>query len=96
MKVDKTLLKEEVLNEVSYRRFMQEVTKVSGSTKKKRGLVQMKKMLKEMEDMYSHITRLDEADGADDGYWEKNRGHLAEISNKMIDMGLKIRKIGKK
>ena len=53
-------------------------------------------MLKEMEDMYSHITRLDESDGASDGYWEKNRGHLTEISNKMIDMGLKIRKIGKK
>lgn len=96
MKIDKKILKEEILNEVSYKKFMNEVEKVSGKTKKKRGLIQMKKALKEIESVFSHITRLNESESDNDGYWDKNRDHLNEISNKMIEMGLKIRKIGKK
>lgn len=96
MKVDKNLLKEDILNEVSFKKFMKEVEKVSGKTKKKRSLMQMKKALKEIENIFSHISQLNEMESQEDGYWENNTDHLNEISNKMIEIGLKIRKIGKK
>lgn len=94
--MNKAEIKQVVLNEVSYRKFIKEVSKVSGTTKKKRSLIHLKKSLKEIEDIYSHITRLNESDGLEEAYWEKNREFLNEVSNKMIEMGLKIRKIGKK
>ena len=96
MKIDKKLLKEEVLNEISYKRFMNEVEKVSGKTKKKRSLTQMKKALKEIETIFTHINKLNESETEVDGYWENNQQHLNEISNRMIEIGLKIRKLGKK
>ena len=90
------LYKEEQLNEISYRRFNESVSKVSPERKITRALSEVKKRVKEIEQVIEYSARLkDENTIKKDTFWTSKVEQLEDLSERLNELSQNVKKLSK-
>ena len=90
------LYKEEQLNEISYRRFNESVSKVSPERKITRALSEVKKRVKEIEQVIEYSARLkDENTIKKDTFWISKVEQLEDLSERLNELSQNVKKLSK-
>lgn len=90
------LYKEEQLNEISYRRFNESVSKVSPERKITRALSEVKKRVKEIEQVIEYSARLkDENTIKKDTFWTSKVEQLEDLSERLHQLSQNVKKLSK-
>lgn len=86
------LVKEELLNEISYRRFAEKVSKVSPERKITRALQEVAKRIKEIDQVIEYSNRLKtENTIKKESFWSNKTEQLTALSEKLNEISNKIR-----
>jgi hypothetical protein len=86
------LVKEELLNEISYRRFAENVSKVSPERKLVRALSEVGKRIREIEQVVEYSNRLKtENTIKKESFWTSKTEQLSALSERLNDLSNKIR-----
>lgn len=86
------LVKEELLNEISYRRFAEKVSKVSPERKITRALQEVAKRIKEIDQVIEYSNRLKtENTIKKESFWSNKTEQLTVLSEKLNEISNKIR-----
>lgn len=90
------LYKEEQLNEISYRRFNENVSKVTPERKITRALGEVKKRIKEIEQVIEYSSRLkDENAVKKDTFWTSKVEQLNDLSERLHELSQNVKKLSK-
>jgi hypothetical protein len=90
------LYKEEQLNEISYRRFNENVSKVTPERKITRALSEVKKRVKEIEQVIEYFARLkDENAVKKDTFWVSKVEQLDDLSERLHELSQNVKKLSK-
>ena len=90
------LYKEEQLNEISYRRFNESVSKVTPERKITRALSEVKKRIKEIEQVIEYSSRLkDENAVKKDTFWTSKVEQLNDLSERLHELSQNVKKLSK-
>lgn len=90
------LYKEEQLNEISYRRFNENVSKVTPERKITRALSEVKKRVKEIEQVIEYFSRLkDENAVKKDTFWVSKVEQLDDLSERLHELSQNVKKLSK-
>lgn len=90
------LYKEEQLNEISYRRFNENVSKVTPERKITRALAEVKKRVKEIEQVIEYSSRLkDENTIKKDTFWTSKIEQLDDLSKRLYELSKNVKKLSK-
>ena len=90
------LYKEEQLNEISYRRFNENVSKVTPERKITRALSEVKKRVKEIEQVIEYFARLkDENTVKKDTFWASKIDQLEDLSERLHELSQNVKKLSK-
>jgi hypothetical protein len=90
------LYKEEQLNEISYRRFNESVSKVTPERKITRALAEVKKRVKEIEQVIEYSARLkDENAIKKDTFWTSKVEQLSDLSERLNELSQNVKKLSK-
>jgi hypothetical protein len=90
------LYKEEQLNEISYRRFNESVSKVTPERKITRALAEVKKRIKEIEQVIEYSARLkDENIIKKDTFWTSKVEQLNDLSERLNELSQNVKKLSK-
>jgi hypothetical protein len=90
------LYKEEQLNEISYRRFNENVSKVTPERKITRALAEVKKRVKEIEQVIEYSVRLkDENTIKKDTFWTSKIDQLENLSERLHELSQNVKKLSK-
>jgi hypothetical protein len=90
------LYKEEQLNEISYRRFNESVSKVTPERKITRALSEVKKRIKEIEQVIEYSARLkDENTIKKDTFWTSKVEQLDDLSERLNELSQNVKKLSK-
>jgi hypothetical protein len=88
------LYKEEQLNEISYRRFSESVSKVSPERKITRALSEVNKRVKEIEQVIEYSNRLKTENAIKrSNFWESKLEQLNELSRRLNQLSKNIKKL---
>ena len=88
------LYKEEQLNEISYRRFNENVSKVSPERKITRALSEVNKRVKEIEQVIEYSNRLKTENAIKrSNFWESKLEQLNELSRRLNQLSKNIKKL---
>jgi hypothetical protein len=88
------IYKEEQLNEISYRRFNENVSKVSPERKITRALSEVNKRVKEIEQVIEYSNRLKTENAIKrSNFWESKLEQLNELSRKLNQLSKNIKKL---
>ncbi len=88
------LYKEEQLNEISYRRFSESVSKVSPERKITRALSEVNKRVKEIEQVIEYSNRLKTENVIKrDNFWDSKLEQLNELSRRLNQLSKNIKKL---
>jgi hypothetical protein len=86
------IVKEELLNEISYRRFSESVSKVSSERKITRALNEVRKRIREIEQVIEYSQRLKtENTIKSNNFWSNKTEQLSALSERLNDLSNKIR-----
>ena len=86
------LVKEELLNEISYRRFAENVSKVSSERKIVRALSEVSKRIREIEQVVEYSRRLKtENTIKKESFWTNKTEQLSTLSERLNELSNKIR-----
>jgi hypothetical protein len=90
------LYKEEQLNEISYRRFNENVSKITPERKITRALSEVKKRVKEIEQVIEYFARLkDENTVKKDTFWASKIDQLEDLSERLHELSQNVKKLSK-
>ena len=90
------LYKEEQLNEISYRRFNESVSKVTPERKITRALGEVKKRIKEIEQVIEYSNRLKTENAIKkESFWENKTEQLKGLSKRLNELSNKVRNLSK-
>lgn len=90
------LYKEEQLNEISYRRFNENVSKVTPERKITRALAEVKKRVKEIEQVIEYSARLKEENTIKkDTFWTSKVEQLNNLSERLNELSQNVKKLSK-
>jgi hypothetical protein len=90
------LYKEEQLNEISYRRFNESVSKVTPERKITRALAEVKKRVKEIEQVIEYSARLkDENTIKKDTFWTSKVEQLDDLAERLNELSQNVKKLSK-
>jgi hypothetical protein len=90
------LYKEEQLNEISYRRFNENVSKVTPERKITRALAEVKKRVKEIEQVIEYSARLkDENTIKKDTFWTSKVEQLDDLAERLSELSQNVKKLSK-
>jgi hypothetical protein len=90
------LYKEEQLNEISYRRFNESVSKVTPERKITRALAEVKKRVREIEQVIEYSARLkDENTIKKDTFWTSKVEQLEDLSERLNELSQNVKKLSK-
>jgi len=90
------LYKEEQLNEISYRRFNESVSKVTPERKITRALAEVKKRVREIEQVIEYSARLkDENTIKKDTFWTSKVEQLDDLSERLHELSQNVKKLSK-
>jgi hypothetical protein len=90
------LYKEEQLNEISYRRFNENVSKVTPERKITRALAEVKKRVKEIEQVIEYSARLKEENTIKkDTFWTFKVEQLDNLSERLNELSQNVKKLSK-
>ena len=90
------LYKEEQLNEISYRRFNENVSKVTPERKITRALAEVKKRVKEIEQVIEYSARLKEENTIKkDTFWTSKVEQLDNLSERLNELSQNVKKLSK-
>jgi methyl-accepting chemotaxis protein len=90
------LYKEEQLNEISYRRFNESVSKVTPERKITRALAEVKKRVKEIEQVIEYSARLkDENTIKKDTFWTSKVEQLDDLAERLNKLSQNVKKLSK-
>lgn len=96
VKLFKESIKENMLNEISYRRFNQDVSKVSPERKIVRALQEVAKRIKEIDQVIEYSNRLKTENLIhNDNFWTSKSSQLDALSEKLNEISNKIRILAK-
>jgi hypothetical protein len=88
----KDMIKTELLNEISYRRFAENVSKVSSERKITRALNEVRKRIREIEQVIEYSNRLKtENTIKKESFWSSKTEQLSALSERLNDLSNKIR-----
>ena len=92
----KEYIKQELLNEISYRRFNENVSKVTPERKITRALHEVTKRIKEIEQVIEYSTRLKtENTIKKESFWEAKTEQLVSLSERLNELSSKIKTLSK-
>lgn len=92
----KEMVKEELLNEISYRRFAENVSKVTPERKLARALQEVSKRIREIEQVVEYSNRLKtENTIKKESFWTSKTEQLSALSERLNDLSNKIRTLSK-
>jgi Glu-tRNA(Gln) amidotransferase subunit E-like FAD-binding protein len=92
----KEYIKQELLNEISYRRFNENVSKVTPERKITRALHEVTKRIKEIEQVIEYSTRLKtENTIKKESFWETKTEQLVSLSERLNELSSKIKTLSK-
>ena len=92
----KEMIKEELLNEISYRRFAENVSKVTPERKLVRALQEVSKRIREIEQVIEYSNRLKtENTIKKESFWTSKTEQLSALSERLNDLSNKIRTLSK-
>ena len=92
----KELIKQELINEISYRRFNENVSKVTPERKITRALHEVTKRIKEIEQVIEYSTRLKtENTIKKESFWEAKTEQLVSLSERLNELSTKIKTLSK-
>jgi methyl-accepting chemotaxis protein len=92
----KDMIKTELLNEISYRRFNENVSKVTPERKITRALSEVKKRVKEIEQVIEYFARLkDENAVKKDTFWVSKVEQLDDLSERLHELSQNVKKLSK-
>jgi hypothetical protein len=90
------LYKEEQLNEISFRRFNESVSKVTPERKITRALSEVKKRIKEIEQVIEYSSRLkDENTIKKDTFWTSKVKQLDDLSKRLHELSQNVKQLSK-
>ena len=90
------LYKEEQLNEISFRRFNESVSKVTPERKITRALSEVKKRIKEIEQVIEYSSRLkDENTIKKDTFWTSKVEQLDDLSKRLHELSQNVKQLSK-
>ena len=90
------LYKEKQLNEISFRRFNESVSKVTPERKITRALSEVKKRIKEIEQVIEYSSRLkDENAVKKDTFWTSKVEQLNDLSERLHELSQNVKKLSK-
>lgn len=88
----KDMIKDELLNEISYRRFAENVSKVSSERKITRALNEVRKRIREIEQVIEYSNRLKtENTIKKESFWTSKTEQLSALSERLNELSNKIR-----
>jgi hypothetical protein len=92
----KEIVKEELLNEISYRRFAENVSKVTPERKLARALQEVSKRIREIEQVIEYSNRLKtENTIKKESFWTSKTEQLSALSERLNNLSNKIRTLSK-
>jgi hypothetical protein len=92
----KKIIKQELLNEISYRRFNENVSKVTPERKITRALYEVAKRIKEIEQVIEYSNRLKtENTIKKESFWSNKTGQLVTLSERLNELSNKIKTLSK-
>jgi hypothetical protein len=92
----KKMIKQELINEISYRRFNENVSKVTPERKITRALHEVTKRIKEIEQVIEYSTRLKtENTIKKESFWETKTEQLVSLSERLNELSSKIKTLSK-
>lgn len=92
----KEMIKQELINEISYRRFNENVSKVTPERKITRALHEVTKRIKEIEQVIEYSTRLKtENTIKKESFWEAKTEQLVSLSERLNELSSKIKTLSK-
>jgi hypothetical protein len=92
----KELIKQELINEISYRRFAENVSKVTPERKLVRALQEVSKRIREIEQVVEYSNRLKtENTIKKESFWTAKTEQLNALSERLNDLSNKIRTLSK-
>jgi hypothetical protein len=92
----KEFIKQELLNEISYRRFNENVSKVTPERKITRALHEVTKRIKEIEQVIEYSSRLKtENTIKKESFWENKKEQLEALSGRLNELSDKIKTLSK-
>ena len=92
----KEMIKQELINEISYRRFNENVSKVTPERKITRALHEVTKRIKEIEQVIEYSTRLKtENTIKKESFWETKTEQLVSLSERLNELSSKIKTLSK-
>jgi endonuclease III len=90
------MIKEELLNEISYRRFAENVSKVTPERKLVRALQEVSKRIREIEQVIEYSNRLKtENTIKKESFWTSKTEQLDTLSERLNNLSNKIRTLSK-
>jgi len=90
----KDVVKKELINEISYRRFSQDVSKITSERKISRALNEVRKRLREIEQVIEYSQRLKtENTIKKETFWVARSEQLNMLSERMNQLSIKIRNL---
>jgi endonuclease III len=90
------MVKEELLNEISYRRFAENVSKVTPERKLVRALQEVSKRIREIEQVIEYSNRLKtENTIKKESFWTSKTEQLDTLSERLNNLSNKIRTLSK-
>jgi hypothetical protein len=88
----KDMIKDELLNEISYRRFAENVSKISSERKITRALNEVRKRIREIEQVIEYSNRLKtENTIKKESFWTSKTEQLSALSERLNELSNKIR-----
>ena len=90
------LVPKELVTEISYRRFNENVSKITPERKITRALAEVKKRVKEIEQVIEYSARLkDENIIKKDSFWESKVEQLNDLSERLNELSQNVKKLSK-
>jgi hypothetical protein len=89
-------VRKELINEISYRNFNENVSKITPERKITRALAEVKKRVKEIEQVIEYSARLkDENTIKKDSFWESKVEQLNDLSERLNELSQNVKKLSK-
>ena len=89
-------VRKELINEISYRNFNENVSKITPERKITRALADVKKRVKEIEQVIEYSARLkDENIIKKESFWESKLEQLDDLSERLHELSQNIKKLSK-